>query len=121
MRPLSVLNIRATHWGNRCDFCGSPFVHKLYACRNFHFDGKPVFATDQGRWAACDKCLRLVDAGAWPRVATRVLKYAPDKSLRLRRDLSRFLLMLNEHITPGQAFTVLQPHYARGKPIENLC
>jgi hypothetical protein len=61
--------------GKTCDFCVQSPATKIYACRNFEWDGSPVFGTEtKGRWAACESCAELVDAERWDQLTERVVR-----------------------------------------------
>jgi hypothetical protein len=76
--------------GDRCDCCSVQAAETLLACRNFKFQGKPVFARDLGRWAVCCRCRELLWAHQWLR-----LSKCSRKNPELFRKLSR-------HIIPGE-------------------
>lgn len=119
MRPASVLGIRLSQGGNRCDFCGSAFIHKMYRCSNFEFAGRPVFKTESGRWAACLICSEDVDSGRWQRLTNRVLRgvrqrgLAPKDLLPVRAALTLFHAELKKRVEVREAFTVRQCRYSR--------
>jgi hypothetical protein len=61
--------------GDHCDFCDTHPVVKLYTCKNFEWDGLPVFSVGpDGLWAACRRCSELVDAKRWSTLTERALR-----------------------------------------------
>ena len=57
-----------------CDFCTAEPTHRLYACRNFVWLNRSMFAHESiGAWAACEECARLVDGGRWSELTERAL------------------------------------------------
>jgi hypothetical protein len=80
--------------GNQCDCCSAPRIDTLYLCRNFSYDGLPVFTRKVGRWAACSSCRRLLEKGKTASLARRSNRGA---------GLYQALLF---NIIPGQAWSV---------------
>ena len=76
--------------GDRCDCCSLQPAESLLACRNFKFQGKPVFGHELGRWAVCSDCRGLLCTRQWLRLANR-----SKKNPELFRKLSL-------HIIPGE-------------------
>jgi hypothetical protein len=57
-----------------CDFCTAEPTHRLYACRNFIWLKRAMFAHESiGAWAACEECARFVDEGMWSELTERAL------------------------------------------------
>jgi hypothetical protein len=65
---------RLPRGGNCCDFCASSEVLNLYSCRNFEWEGTPVFRADVGRWAACSMCSSFIDGQRWGQITRRVMR-----------------------------------------------
>jgi hypothetical protein len=76
-----------------CDFCGQPDDNAwLYPCRDFvmmehdidiarikALDRPETYTLEQvseSGWEACEPCSKLVDAGKWDEVWTRLLDYS---------------------------------------------
>jgi hypothetical protein len=76
--------------GDRCDCCSVNPVETFLACRNFNFQGKPVFARELGRWAVCSGCRGLLLTHQWLRLS-KCSKKNPD-----------LFLLLSRHIIPGE-------------------
>ena len=73
--------------GDRCDCCSVKPAETLLACRNFNFQGRPVFARELGRWAVCSGCRGLLWAHQWLR-----LSKCSKKNPELFRMLSRYII-----------------------------
>jgi|SRR5581483_382434 len=57
--------------GKACDFCrDSPIINR-YPTRNFEWDGGFVFGGENGWWACCGRCSRLVDRKQWSTLTER--------------------------------------------------
>jgi hypothetical protein len=82
--------------GNQCDCCSEPSIDTLYLCRNFSYQGRPVFTRQVGRWAACLSCRRLLEEGNTSSLACRSEREA---------GIYRALLI---NIIPGQSWSVHQ-------------
>jgi len=65
---------RLPRGGGNCDFCGIGSVTLLYACRNFDWEGRPVFYSPVGRWASCHVCADLIEGKDWGRLNRRVMR-----------------------------------------------
>ena len=76
--------------GDRCDCCSVKPAEPFLACRNFNFQGKPVFAREPGRWAVCSGCRGLLWTHQWLRLS---------KCAKKNPELFR---MLSRHIIPGE-------------------
>src|SRR6516165_9903940 len=76
--------------GDRCDCCSVKPAETFLACRNFNFQGKPVFARELGRWAVCSGCRGLLRTHQWLRLS---------KCSKKNPELFR---MLSRHIIPGE-------------------
>ena len=76
--------------GNQCDCCSVQPAETFLACRNFNFQGKPVFARDPGRWAVCCGCRGLLWTHQWLRLS-KVSKKSPE-----------LFRMLSRQIIPGE-------------------
>jgi hypothetical protein len=76
--------------GDRCDCCSVKPAETFLACRNFNFQGKPVFAREPGRWAVCSGCQGLLLTHQWLRLS---------KCSKKNPELFR---MLSRHIIPGE-------------------
>jgi hypothetical protein len=122
MRPNLPPRNRVARGGNSCDFCGAAFVARFYACRNFEWDGRPVFTrpSTSGRWAACDECARLIDADSWSRLHRRVMREVRKrKGLTvveldyLHTDLRLLYAAVKQNIVSGESLTVWQSRYER--------
>lgn len=108
--------------GDRCDFCGSVRVLKLYACRNFMWEGQNVFGANKvsGRWASCYPCSELIDNNQMGRLSLRVVremakrKGINEEQLAL---LNKTVRVLHKsfalHIVKGEVLTIIRPTYVR--------
>src|ERR1700677_2131796 len=120
MRPLTVPQHRLPRGGNVCDFCGKSTVSKLYACNNFIWHDRDIFARSSGRWAACPGCSVLIDRGAWDALTARVMRCvqqrkglsAIDRAL-LHNDLRALHKLLREHLRAREALQITQPRYSK--------
>ena len=129
MRPLCIRN-RLPRGGNYCDFCSEKFITKLYACRNFEWDGVPIFKDGKpvGRLATCDTCSEIISARDWDRLTIRVMAEVrkrheitfPDLE-HLCADLRALYATMDTHLILKKTLTVYQPHFERVTEQENLC
>jgi hypothetical protein len=120
LRPRVNAGHRLPLGGDRCDFCGSASVVKLHHCRNFTWEGQPIFAQDAGRWASCHSCSQLIDVGEWNRLSLRVMrevakrKGVTEEELKnLRRSLKTLHTGFGLHLLKGEDLAVLGPKYSR--------
>lgn len=119
-RPLVNTGHRLPRGGDRCDFCGESHTHKLYACKNFTWEGRAVFDSDVGRFTACLSCARLIDQKLWRRVSTRVLREVSkrkgidaDQLKHLAVTLKTLHKTFGANLINGEALGVLTPKYIK--------
>lgn len=120
-RPQVNAGHRLPRGGGNCDFCGVFAVVKLYACRNFTWEGQRVFEGDTGRWATCFLCCELVEDSKWVRLSNRVMrgvakrKGVTDEQLKtLKRTLLQLHKAFGEHVIKGEALTVWSARHSFG-------
>lgn len=111
---------RLPRGGNCCDFCGSPDVRSLYSCKNFDWEGKPVFRSDAGRWAACWMCSAFIDAQRWGQITRRVMREVGRRAGLTPRDIDALRASLKElhalfarNVIDGEELKVHTPHVRR--------
>lgn len=119
-RPKVNTGHRMPRGGGNCDFCGEPSVSKLYACRNFMWEGQKIFKDEIGRWAGCAACARLIEAKQWSRLSLRVMREVSkrqgldaDQMQRLAKTVRVLHKTFGLHMIPGEALGVILPRYSR--------
>lgn len=119
-RPSVHTGHRLPRGGDRCDFCGAAQVIKLYACRDFEWEGHSVFGQEVGRWAACSMCALFIDDRKWARISLRVMsqvakrKNITEDQLQHMEQAIRVLhRTFGSHMIQGEALSVLLPKYTR--------
>lgn len=120
VRPLIDTGHRMPRGGDRCDFCGVARVSRLYACKDFTWEGQGIFGENQGRWASCYECSTLIDEGQWGRLSVRVMREIAKRkgvtAVQLQhmkvtlRDLHRGF---GDNIIPGESLGVHRPRYQK--------
>ena len=89
-----------------CDFCTAEPTHQLYACRNFMWLKRTMFAYESmGTWSACEICADFVDAGRWAELTERVLSqfkkmhgYSQDEEPYFREQFRELHQLFQEHM-----------------------
>ena len=59
-----------------CDFCSEQPTTQIYTCKNFVIPRTQTSAFQHesiGGWAACMKCVELIDAGRWAELTDRAV------------------------------------------------
>jgi len=104
-RPLGHI---APLGGDRCDFCNTSPVAKVYACENFEISGLPIFRTQFGVWASCRQCSELIEAGRWSDLAERACRKFIERhggvarydALAMRAQFGDIVRLFAEHRKP---------------------
>jgi|SRR5208337_457121 len=89
-----------------CDFCTAEATQRLFACRNFMWLERAMFAHESvGAWFACELCADFVDAGLWTELTERALAefkkrhgYSQDEERYFRARFREIHRLFKEHM-----------------------
>lgn len=111
---------RLPRGGNFCDFCSALEVQSLYSCLNFEWEGKPVFQSAAGRWAACWLCTTYIEEQRWGQISRRVMRevgkregLTPADLDALRASVKELHALFAKHVVKGKALKIHRPHLRR--------
>lgn len=94
----------------RCDFCSSRPVFKIFSCQNFIVPWTKTWVFQHesvGGWAACRICADLIDKGRWGDLSNRAfVKFAKanggiprHEELPLKQQFRELHRLFREHMT----------------------